>query len=167
MRIRQFQAADLEALQEINETCVPAVNSLTLAELDQLVGKSIVTLVGEFDHAPAGFVLCLDEEAQYTSRNFLWLKASLRRFFYVDRVALSSAARGKGLGQALYRALLAHLGGLSGDGARQLACEVNERPPNPVSLRFHQGMGFAEIGRQDHGDKAVVYLSRPLISGTD
>ncbi len=162
MSVRLFQTTDLEALLEINQACLPAVNSLTLSELGDLIGKSVVTLVGEVDDAPAGFVLCLNEETDYSSRNFQWLKALLSRFFYVDRVALSPAARGKGLGRALYCALLMHLRERSIDPSLQLTCEVNERPPNPVSLRFHESLGFAAIGRQNLGDKAVVYLARPL-----
>ncbi len=35
------------------------------------------------------------------------------------------------------------------DGADHLALEVNVDPPNEVSLAFHAGLGFTEVGRQD------------------
>ena len=45
--------------------------------------------------------------------------------------------------------------------------EVNERPPNPGSLRFHLSVGFDVIGRReyqtDDGDKIVVFMSKCLI----
>jgi predicted GNAT superfamily acetyltransferase len=28
-----------------------------------------------------------------------------------------------------------------------LCCEVNVEPPNPGSLRFHERIGFAEVGQ--------------------
>jgi predicted GNAT superfamily acetyltransferase len=47
-----------------------------------------------------------------------------------------------------------------------LACEVNERPPNPVSMRFHETLGFSSVGRQttEGGAKTVVMMTKPLSS---
>ncbi|NRG17681.1 GNAT family N-acetyltransferase [Rhizobiales bacterium] len=163
MSIRPAEPRDIENLIAINEAAVPAVNSLEAAELARLIAMSARTLVSERNEKPAGFVLCLDETADYDSRNFLWLKRNFERFFYVDRIAVSPEARGLGLGEKLYDALV---GETSADGTcagAPLTCEVNERPPNPGSLRFHKRLGFLEVGRQDLGDKAVVYLARELI----
>jgi len=33
-----------------------------------------------------------------------------------------------------------------------LTCEFDIEPPNPVSMRFHQRMGFREVGTQWIGD---------------
>jgi predicted GNAT superfamily acetyltransferase len=81
----------------------------------------------------------------------------------VDRIALAPAARGSGTGERLYRELLALLAADPDRVGLPLACEVNTRPANPGSLRFHQRLGFAEIGANDHGDKAVVYLARAVM----
>lgn len=162
MTIRPAETRDIEDLLAINEAAVPAVNSLETAELADLIAMSARTLVNERNGRPAGFVLCLDQTADYDSRNFLWLKQNFERFFYVDRIAISPEARSLGLGEKLYEALV---GEIAADGARTgapLTCEVNERPPNPGSLRFHKRLGFLEVGRQDLGDKAVVYLAREL-----
>ena len=42
-----------------------------------------------------------------------------------------------------------------------LCCEVNERPSNPGSMRFHQKFGFVPAGRQETegGKKSVVLLT--------
>lgn len=162
MIVRAADARDIEDLLAINEAAVPAVNSLSADELADLISMSARTLVAERDGRPAGFVLCLNEAADYDSRNFLWLRRNFERFFYVDRVAVSPDARGLGLGEMLYGALVAEIGPEGARAGAPLTCEVNERPPNPGSLRFHKRHGFLEVGRQDHGDKAVVYLAREL-----
>ena len=48
-----------------------------------------------------------------------------------------------------------------------VTCEVNERPPNPASMRFHDRFGFAPVGRAatEDGKKDVVYLARRLEVG--
>lgn len=165
MKVRPYDPADLFRLHDINEACLPAVNSLPPEDLGALIAGSVATLVAESGGAPAGFVLCLDERADYDSRNFLWLKRNFPRFFYVDRIGLAPEARGKGLGEALYGALIERLSA-SAEPA-PLTCEVNERPPNPGSLRFHKRLGFDEVGRQDFGDKAVVYLARRITDATN
>lgn len=161
--IRPFAPGDTACVLAANEASLPAVNSLTEDDLADLVGQSAVTLVAEVDGAPAGLLICLDHTARYASRNFAWLKDRLGTFAYVDRIALAPGARGRGLGEALYRSLLRHLAADPRHRDLPLACEVNSRPANPGSLRFHQRLGFREIGSADHGDKAVIYLARPVL----
>ena len=45
-----------------------------------------------------------------------------------------------------------------------LLCEVNVRPLNAGSLRFHHRIGFTEVGQQDTdgGRKTVSLLAKPL-----
>ncbi|MHB1091087.1 MAG: hypothetical protein ACYC06_04325 [Ilumatobacteraceae bacterium] len=39
-----------------------------------------------------------------------------------------------------------------------LTCEVNLQPPNPDSLRFHQRLGFGEVGQQESKPGLIVSL---------
>lgn len=160
--IRSFTPADTDAALAANEASLPAVNSLTPDALRALAAQSRHTLVATGPDGLVGLMVCLDETADYDSRNFAWLKQNLGRFSYVDRIALAPAARGSGTGERLYRALLQRLAADPERAGLPLACEVNTRPANPGSLRFHQRLGFAEIGASDHGDKAVVYLARAV-----
>ncbi len=123
-----------------------------------LISQSAECLVAERESAVAGLLICLNEGADYDSRNFQWLKRKYERFFYVDRIALAPESRGLGLGEALYDSLIQRL---PKTGA-PLCCEVNSRPPNPGSLKFHQRLGFTQIGTEAYEDKAVVFLARAL-----
>ena len=156
VRIRPFLPGDLSALLPLNNAAVPAVNELTAEDLLDLVNAALVCLVAEIDGAPAGFLLCVADGADYQSRNYLWLSERLSNFAYTDRICVDEAQRGRKIGDALYTELFKHLAGTD----RSFVCEINERPPNPGSLRFHNRLGFEEIGKSDHGDKAVIYLKR-------
>ena len=45
-----------------------------------------------------------------------------------------------------------------------LCCEVNLEPPNPGSLRFHQHIGFTEVGQSipEYANYRVSYLSKSI-----
>jgi predicted GNAT superfamily acetyltransferase len=160
--IRPFSRADTDAVLAVNEASLPAVNSIGAAELHALADASVMTLVAVEDEIPVGVLICLDHTATYDSRNFAWLKREVGEFLYVDRIALAPSARGKSYGQKLYEAVLERAVADPRNAALPLACEVNTRPANPGSLRFHSRLGFSEIGTADHGDKAVVFLARPV-----
>jgi uncharacterized protein len=95
---------------------------------------------------PIGFLIVLDQDAAYSSPNFLWFRERLDRFAYIDRIVIDETARGSGYARQLYTAAFAVA------RARQhqiLCCEVNQSPPNPASDRFHARLGFAAVGRAE------------------
>jgi hypothetical protein len=165
MHIRRWRDADLPALHALNEAAVPAVNSLSPDGLRELLEAALVADVvespaGEGGGTVAGFLICLPEGLDYASDNYRWFSGQYPRFAYVDRVVVDGGQRGGGLGGALYGALTRKLAGQR----PILTCEVNERPPNPASLRFHERLGFTPVGRQETegGAKSVVLLAKPL-----
>jgi predicted GNAT superfamily acetyltransferase len=107
------------------------------------------------------FLLAFDEVADYDSENFLWFRARYERFVYVDRVAVSPCARGRGYARLLYEALFARA---AAAGHERIVCEVNAEPPNPASDAFHARLGFMEAGqaRIANGAKTVRYFVRGL-----
>lgn len=160
--VRDWQAGDLKALHAINEGAVPGVGTLTRAGLDDLVERqSAATLVAADAGGRArGFVVVMREGLDYASLNYRWLSERYEWFIYVDRIAVDGAERGKGVGEALYAAVVERFGG----ERPVLLAEVNLEPPNPGSLKFHKRLGFREVGeRWDAGRaKGVVYLERAL-----
>ena len=73
-QVRPIEPADFPAVVAINEASLPAVSSLTVAALSDLVATGVVTLVACSPDGPIGVLVCLDHEAEYDSRNFEWLK---------------------------------------------------------------------------------------------
>ncbi|WP_242390337.1 GNAT family N-acetyltransferase [Polymorphum gilvum] len=157
LEIRPARTDDLTRLLEINNASTPGVNGLDAHGLSTLAGSALQCLVAVAAGEPVAFLLCLGEGTDYDSRNYRWFCERLARFAYIDRICVAPEGRGGAIGHRLYAALADRLAGSGLD----MVCEVNERPPNPGSLRFHARLGFREVGRQDHGDKAVVYLRHP------
>ncbi len=148
------------------EPAILALNNLYARELSLLDGARLRHLVGAaFMAARIGdadaFIIAFDQDADYDSPNFLWLRTRLDRFIYVDRVAVAEAARGRGLARQLYgelfeRARMA--------GQDRVTCEINAEPPNPRSDAFHAALEFTQIGEAmlDGGKKRVRYLEKRL-----
>jgi len=94
-------------------------------------------------------------------KNIEWLSGHVENFFYIDRIIVDSSAQGKGYGRLLYedfeRVALSK-------GYTNLACEVNIKPDNPGSHRFHLNMGFKAIGEQAYTDydAAVRYYAKAI-----
>ena len=140
----------------LNQASRPALGDLDMPRLRQLVDWAAVALVAEEAGRGEGFLLALGAGQPYDSPNYRWLEERFEDQLYVDRIAVASPNRG--LGARLYQALMERA------GHRTLTCEVNLRPPNEGSVRFHEREGFREVGQQDTegGKKRVSLMARPV-----
>lgn len=147
----------------LNNAHAAETSLLDAAGLQQLLDAAFrVETVGNVD----AFLIALDQDAEYGSPNFLWLRARYRRFVYVDRIVTAVDARGRGHGARLYGRLFAQAVAAGHD---RVLCEVNLVPANPGSDAFHARLGFEEIGRATlpDGVKTVRYLQRRLAGVSD
>ena len=153
--IRPIVPSDFLKVLEINNSNVPALSELTLEKLQYLVERSLHALVVEH-HTPVGFCITFAPNATYDSLNYLWFCERYEQFVYLDRIACTSQTQGMGLGKLLYQ----HIEQLMRESRLEypLCCEVNLEPPNPGSLRFHQSIGFVEVGQRQSGDLYRVAL---------
>ena len=99
--------------------------------------------------------------AVYQSVNYRWFGARYPAFLYVDRVVVGPGTRSAGIGASLYADLET---AARAAGVPLLACEVNIRPSNDRSRRFHERLGFRGVGIQDTegGAKTVQLMLRDL-----
>ncbi len=109
----------------------------------------------------AAFLLAFREGADYASPNYQWFAQHQPRFLYIDRVVVSLAHQGQGLGALLYNDLFAFA---RSNGMDAVSCEFDIDPPNEASRRFHQRFGFREVGTQwVAGGKKQVSLQQALL----
>jgi len=166
--MRSAALADVATLQELNESAIPHVTSMTIDACAQLLGQSSIALVAlDEDHAtvpPIGFCLVLGPGLDYPSVNYRWVMDRYEDALYLDRVVVTAACRGQGVGQRIYaeverrmRAEWPQFG--------SLALEVNLDPPNPESLAFHRKLGFEAIGEQTTPYGARVLLMAKPVRG--
>jgi predicted GNAT superfamily acetyltransferase len=157
---------DLRDIDAAVEPDVLALNNAHAAELSWLEAGELRRLVGEAYYARAAgacdaFMIGFDQDADYHSPNFLWFRERYPRFAYVDRVAVATSARGRGLARALYEDFFTRA---TTDGHTLIACEVNSDPPNPGSDAFHAALGFRIVGSAEiyGGKRTVRYYVREL-----
>ena len=153
--------SDLPWLVALNQAGVPAVDALDLAGMERIVAIAAATRIACCSGKRAGALVAFLPGADYASTNYRWFCRERTSFLYIDRVLVASRARRRGIGRALYEDALAQA---RKAGAGRLGSEVNEDPPNPVSLAFHERLGFTRIlsRRDERSGKLVAMLECPV-----
>lgn len=142
-----------------------ALNNAHAEELSYKTADRFAELLRAASHVRAGavgeaLIVAFDETCTYDNPNFAWLGQRFQRFYYIDRVVVSDAARGRGLARRLYAELEARA---QDERRERLVCEINMVPPNPASDAFHMALGFAPVGEQVlKPGKIVRYWSKEL-----
>ena len=98
-------------------------------------------------------------DADYGSPNYKFFCDRLEDFIYLDRVAVTSDFQGKGIGSALY----SEVEKLS--DATWFALEVNTKPRNEGSLRFHAREGFVQMEELETRPGKMVSLMVKKLKG--
>jgi len=158
LTIRDLQPTDIEAATAINNANTPAVGEASAEHLTHLLGQSVIALAAcTSEGTLAGFCIVLGPDADYGSVNYRWFAEHYDDFVYLDRVAVADTARNAGVGTALYAEVERRA------VAPWFLLEVNLRPRNDGSLRFHHRLGFTEVGQleTDYGI-LVSLLAKPL-----
>ena len=169
MELRDATAADFPAILALNEASVHFLSPLDHARLEALHAAAAWHRVAEHEGAVVACVLAFRECAAYDSPNYRWFLRRYPRYLYIDRIVVSEAARGLGLGRTLYEDAMQYM---RRAGIGLLCCEYDIEPPNPGSAVFHARMGFSEAGRQRVADGRkevslqVLQLSGPSAKGS-
>ena len=149
---------DLEALRALNNEYV---QELSPAEPDHFRWLVENAFFAASINRTEAFVIAFDQEAKYKSPHFLWFKKHFPRFVYVDRLATAPRAQGRGHAIALYDSLFSTA---REAGHTLIVCEINEVPPNPVSMGLHGRFGFVKAGEAvlPEIEKTVGYFVKRL-----
>ena len=147
--------AQLQSIYNLNQANTPEVGSLeSITHLKKLIDLSAYNLLVLDDDEIVGFIICIREDSAYKSENYQFFTQRLKKFLYVDRVAIDERYRRAGLGQAIYEDIFVQA---SADNL-PIALEVNTQPVNQISLNFHEKMGFDKVGSRDFEDHSVAYF---------
>jgi hypothetical protein len=161
--IRDITPGELSAIPSLNDSEVPHVNAMTRTMLERVTREAAYFRIAQRNETMAGFLIGLTPGADYDSPNYRWFSQHYEHFMYIDRIVVAAAARGQGLGQAFY----ANLADFAQATTTLLICEVNLRPSNEPSMRFHQRGGLEQVGLQqtegDHKEVALMikHIARP------
>jgi len=160
MQLADITEADLHAVLALNESSVPHVSTVDLEQMRWFAENAFYFKVATVDGRFAGFLIGLRPGLDYGSENYRWFCDNYADFGYVDRVAVDPSARRLGVASRLYDDFAENLRGLVGC----MTCEVNVRPANESSMRYHETHGFVKVGSQETegGSKEVAMLERKL-----
>ena len=153
-------ADDHAAVLALNNGAVPHVNELTGESFAWLATHADYFRLAEDESGIAGFVLALRSGIDYWSENYAWFSRRFEDFLYLDRAVVATRAQRRGVGRALYDDIAAFAAGRW----PRIVLEVNLLPPNPVSIAFHERMGYRRVGVREYEDgaKAVVMMERTI-----
>ena len=142
MQISDICAADIGEALELNEASVPHVSSISIDEMRWFADHAHYFRIARIDRDLAGFLIGLRPGLAYASPNYTWFRNNYDDFGYVDRVAVAESARRKRDASTLYDDLAESLA----VKVEVITCEVNIRPPNESSMRYHKLHGFKRVG---------------------
>jgi len=150
--IRDLTLDDLDAIVRLNTAGIPGVHEASHEELAHITRQSCIALAAEENGEVVGFCQVLAPGADYRSVNYGWFSAHYDDFVYLDRVAVAPTHRSRGIGAQLYAEVERRA------KAPWFTLEVNLRPRNEGSLRFHARLGFVEVGQQETNYGCLVSL---------
>jgi predicted GNAT superfamily acetyltransferase len=156
--VRDAVVSDHAAVLALNNSATPHVNALENTEFAWIVSHADYFRVAEDHSGILGFVIALKPGLEYWSLNYRWFMDRGGEFLYLDRVVVAAAARGAGVGRALY----GDIDRFASGRWPRITLEVNLLPPNPGSLAFHERLGFVRVGirEEENGTKAVALMER-------
>jgi hypothetical protein len=156
-RVRGVHDEDFESIVTVNKMSRPGVAALDRQAIQHLWSLGADILVAELQGSVAGYLIALSSDAGYEAEEFLWYRRKLEEpFFYIDQIATNARFRQRGVATALYQAFM-DFG--REQGISTYCCEVNLKPPNPISLAFHRRLGFCMIDTLDiAADRRVALL---------
>ena len=144
--IRNAEPKDYDFILNLNEVNVEVLSPMPMERMLWLKDMCEMFVVAEVDGTPAAFLMALREGKPYDSENYVWFSKKYSEFLYIDRIVIDEPFRSAGLGRKLYDAVKDHA---RATGVSVVTCEVDTIPYNGPSLKFHEAMGFKEVGEQN------------------
>ena len=143
--LQDITEADYDRLVEINRAEIQHTSPMDRNRLQELVSYSCFAKAAVISGKIVAFVLAMRENAPYVNANYLWFSKRYSQFLYIDRIVVAREQSGMGLGSRMYREVFQFA---ATEHLPLVGCEINVIPPNPASHKFHEKLGFREVGRQ-------------------
>lgn len=154
--IRKALKKDYDEILRLNQADVEMLSPLDYELLEKMSSLTDVFNVFKIEGKVVGFIMAFKDGCEYWSDNYHWFLDNYTNFLYIDRIVVDENHRKKGIAQKLYENLFEHA--LNED--YDLVCaEIDIEPEyNHQSIRFHEKMGFHEVGTRVSKQTLTVSL---------
>lgn len=158
MEIRPLDDDDVDTVLALNQESISALAPMDAAALERFRRLTSLTRVCIIEGEVAAFAIAYPPGTAYDSINYLWHGDRFDDFIYLDRIAVSSRFRRRGIASSLYDDIEQ-----IAEAHTRMVCEIYSDPPNTESIAFHLGRGYREVGhlRQANGYECVM-MEKPL-----
>ena len=154
-QIEQATKNDLKSILSLNQESMPAVSSSNLEMMKHFLIICDYFKICKINGEIIGFLNALLPSKDYKSEHYKWFNDRYESFIYVDRIILNKSYQNQGYGRVFYDDLINSIKNKPLD----IACEINTKPYNKQSIKFHKKYGFKEVGRKDINiEKSVIYM---------
>lgn len=147
MLIRDIQERDLDFVLRVNRENVEVLSPMDEEKLRFFMeqGELVKVLEVGAGQPTAFFIVLREGVSEYKSENYIWFSNKYEKFLYIDRIVIDAPYRRMGLGREIYEYVFEHAGET---GVPVVTAEIDTIPYNEASLKFHEEMGFKEVGEQ-------------------
>ena len=144
--IRDVEERDFPFILNVNEVNVEVLSPMDLERTKYFCDTAEMFRVAEVDGELAGFLIAVREGTDYDSENYVWFSEHYPEFLYIDRIVIDEPFRSAGVGRKFYEDVRDHA---LATGVKVVTAEIDTEPVyNEPSLKFHEAMGFREVGVQ-------------------
>lgn len=151
-KILDINLDDYDRVVELNESEVQWTSPMDQEQLEGLLLGTCYAKVIKIAKETAGFLIAMDQSADYDNGNFDWFRRRYDRFCYIDRIVIDIGFAGQGLGPVFYKDIFDFA---RTEDLKRVVCEYNIEPLNEPSMKFHERLGFSEVGRRKLEQKTV------------
>ena len=154
-KIEQATKNDLESILSINQDTIPAVSSSSLDMMKHFLIICDYFKVCKINGEIIGFLNAIMPSKDYDSEHYQWFNEKYKSFIYVDRIIFDKSYQNQGYGTIFYNDLIKSIK----NNPLDIACEINTKPYNNPSIKFHEKYGFTKVGTKEvNVSKSVVYM---------
>ena len=148
---------DFDSVFEINQASIPNVFELNAYDFSLLLDLCEYSKVIKIHNEIAGYIFVLGKGLKYDGEEYNWFCENVSDdFLYIDQIAIGKKWKGMGFGKTLYRDLENYA---VQNQKTTLACEVNYKPLNLISMTFHKRLGFNELSHLESRGIVVSLLA--------
>jgi len=146
IEFKRIRPENYDFILSLNEQNIEVLSPIFKGELCFFERTADLFELVCIDGLPVGFCIALREDIkEYDLRCYRWFRERYPKYLYIDRIVVSEKYRRLGIGKRIYNIIFNQAWK---NGVKFVAAGITTAPYNESSLKFHQALGFSEVGEE-------------------